>query len=153
MISKNHFTVGPFCLAEDYYYDRETHLWVMLTGGERARCGLDPLASETSGDIVAVSFEPVGTRVERGGAFGNLEAAKFVGPLISPVSGSISVRNEGVIANPTLLNQDSLEHWLVELELEDAEPELTELLFGKEQVTGWFEGEIERFKETGMIAE
>ena len=79
--------VNGYRLAADRYYDRETHLWVDIGASAAVRCGFDPLGSETSGDIVAVSFEPVGARVERGEAFGSLEAAKFVGPMIAPLSG------------------------------------------------------------------
>lgn len=82
-----------------------------------------------------------------------LEAAKFVGPLIAPVSGTITVWNEMVLAHPGLVNQDPLEHPLIEVELERPREELPNLLLGPAAVRAWFEKEIERFKTRGMVAE
>lgn len=153
------FAVGPYELASDRFYDPDTHLWVAPgagrtdAAGSAARCGFDPLGSETSGDIVAVSFAPVGTRVARGTAFGSLEAAKFVGPLLAPVTGTVVAHNADVLANPALLNRDPLRHWLVEIDLADPEGELGLLLHGRRAVEGWFADEMRRFKERGMIAE
>ena len=158
MSTQTMFAVGDYWLSADRYYDASTHLWVQprdAAPGPQlpARCGLDPLGSDTTGDIVAVSFEPVGTRVERGEPFGSLEAAKFVGPLTAPVSGTIAAHNPAVLANPGLINRDPLEHWLVEIEGEGPEEELARLLRDPAAVRDWFEREIERFRQQGTIAE
>jgi len=147
------FRVGSYSLAADRYYDQETHLWVALVSESRARCGFDPLGAETCGDIVAVSFEAAGTVVARGDSFGNLEAAKFVGPLIAPVSGRLVSVNEAVIRNPSLLNDSPMYHWLAEFEVDRSSGELRQLLRGQEAVTRWFGSEIERYRSDGMIAE
>ena len=145
--------VNGYRLASGRHYDRETHLWVETRAEGAARCGFDPLGSETSGDVVAVSFEPAGTRVERGQAFGSLEAAKFVGPLIAPLSGRVRAHNPAVVARPGLLNQDPQAHWLVEIEPDRLDDELPQLVHDEEEVRAWFEAEIERFKQQGMVAE
>ena len=80
-------------------------------------------------------------------------AAKFVGPLTAPVSGTIRGHNSEVLARPDLVNQDPMAHWLVEIELAEGEEELTLLLRDPELVRAWFEIEIQRFQEKGMIAE
>lgn len=147
------FQVASYALAAERYYDAETHLWVDLLDGGRARCGFDPLGAETCGDIVAVSFEAPGVTVARGESFGNLEAAKFVGPLLAPVSGRLVGVNEAVLASPALINERPMDSWLVELELERADEELPRLLTGEEAVSRWFEAEIERYRQEGMIAE
>lgn len=138
-------------LIRQAHFD-DSHIWV-LPGPAGARCGFDRLGVETSGDIVAVSFEAVGTRVERGEAFGSIEAAKFVGPLIAPVSGVLTAHNEEVLTHPTLLHDDPARHWLIELELADGERELALLRHGEETVRPWLESESARFKQQGMIAE
>lgn len=148
------FNVGAYRLVDGRAYDPATHLWVEVTAGSRlARCGFDPLGSETSGDIVALSFEPVGSRVERGGAFGAIEAAKFVGPLTAPVSGTIRGHNQAVIANPVLVNRAPLEHWLVEIEPTQLARERSAMLSGRDEVAEWFAAELERFRSRGMVAE
>ncbi len=130
----------------DLYYDTETHVWLEPTTG---RIGLDPLGAETSGDIVALSFVAPGTHVRRGEAFGSLEAAKFVGPLIAPVSGTIRGHNAAVLARPGAINREPFGAWLVEL-VPDAPAELAELLTGDEVAT-WFEAERARYRQKGML--
>lgn len=147
-------TIGPYELPLDRHYDRETHLWV--AGGQGAtahRVGFDPLGAETSGDIVAISVDLPGTRIRRGEAFGSLEAAKFVGPLISPVSGVIRSRNASVSADPSMVNSKPLESWLVEIELDDFAAEEALLLSDPVELGAWLQQEIVAFKEKGMVAE
>lgn len=153
MRTKALFEVGHYWLDDHLHYDEATHLWVGMETPREAQCGMDPLGSETVGDIVAISFEPPGAKVTRGQVFGSLEAAKFVGPLIAPVSGRITAHNEAVLAHPGLVNQDPLQNWLIRLELADADRELPLLLHGQERVTAWFDAEWKRFKQRGMIAE
>jgi glycine cleavage system H protein len=139
-------------LIREAHFD-DTHFWVLPYPESAARCGFDAVGVETSGDIVALSFEPVGTRVSRGEEFGSIEAAKFVGPLIAPVSGTITAHNVEVLRSPALLQEDSARYWLIELELDDAENELALLRHGEEHVRSWLASETERFKKRGMIAE
>lgn len=150
----------------DLYYDTETHVWCELLRPEAeplgsttrghptprsVRVGLDPLGAETSGDIVAVSFHPDGTWVRRGEAFGSLEAAKFVGPLVAPVSGVIRAHNTDVLVRPGDVNRDPFGAWLVELELVDVD-QLDGLLTGEAEVAAWFARERERYQQKGMLA-
>jgi glycine cleavage system H protein len=123
------------------------------TEGNTHRVGFDPLGAETSGDIVAISVEPVGTHLDRGNAFGSLEAAKFVGPLISPVSGIIRAHNTTVSANPSLVNSHPLEAWIMEIEPDNLAAEEGFLLNDPAQLTAWLEHEIDAFKKQGMVAE
>jgi glycine cleavage system H protein len=152
-VPENWFEVGGYRLCSDRYYDAERHLWVELQPGSRvARVGFDPLGRETSGDIVEVSLSVVGTHVNRGEPFGNVEAAKFVGPLQAPVSGVVSGRNAQVLSRPGVLNDDPNEAWLVELDMADSS-ELSQLLTGAEQLRSWFAAEIERYRRQGAVAE
>ncbi len=151
MTTSTLFTVDGYRLATDRYYDPQTHLWVEIA--QEARCGFDPLGSETSGDVVALSFEPVAAYVARGEAFGSLEAAKFVGPLIAPVSGTIKAHNDAVLRDPSLVNQAPLQSWLIALEPDRGDEELPLLLRDPDLVRTWFRQEIERFRDKGAIAE
>lgn len=133
-----------------YYYDDRTHVWLAPPEGGRARCGLDALEAESVGDIVALSFVPVGTRVARGEGFGSLEAAKFVGPLIAPVSVVVRAHNAAALASPGLVNRAPLATWLVELELGDP-GELAALLHDEAEIRAWTERERARYRDQGAI--
>jgi glycine cleavage system H protein len=135
----------------DLYHDVETHSWVEPLEGGRVRLGLDPVEAESTGDIVALSFLPEGTRVARGEALGTLEAAKFVGPLLAPVSGVVRGHNRAVLESPGMVNRDPYGAWLVELELEDA-TQLDGMLRGEAEVGAWLERELERHRRNGAIA-
>ena len=94
------FDVAGYELAADRRYDPATHMWVDIDGDGLALVGLDPLGRETSGDVVAISLHEPGTAVQRGESFGDLEAAKFVGPLVAPLGGTIAACNDAVLADP-----------------------------------------------------
>jgi len=140
-------------LPTDRSYEPETHLWVRVESDDRVRCGFDPLGAETCGDLVALSIEPVGSVVERGKAFGSLEAAKFVGPMLAPVAGRITAHNERVLADPSLVNEEPLTEWLVEIEPADPASALDGLISDPDVLSEWIKDEVEKFKRQGMIAE
>lgn len=146
------FDVAGYELVADRRYDPDTHMWVDLDSAGRARIGLDPLGRETSGDVVALSLRDAGTAVRRGEPFGDLEAAKFVGPLIAPLSGTIVACNESVLSDPGVLNVDPAGSWLVALDGVDV-AELDGMLRGESEVAPWFAAEVERFRTQGAIAE
>lgn len=150
------FRVGDYTLDASRYYSRDSHLWVSPDPRQpatRATIGFDPLGSETTGDIVAISFEPVGSKLRRGEPFGQLEAAKFVGPLISPISGTIAGHNRAVLTDPSSINARPLESWLIELDSLSLDSDLAALVHGRDEVGRWFGDEVERFLSQGMIAE
>jgi glycine cleavage system H protein len=146
------FDVAGYELVADRRYDPDTHMWVDLDSAGLALIGLDPLGRETSGDVVALSLRDVGTAVERGQPFGDLEAAKFVGPLIAPLSGTIVACNETVLSEPGVLNVDPAGKWLVAMDGVDV-TQLDRMLRGESEVAPWFAAEVERFRTQGAIAE
>jgi glycine cleavage system H protein len=143
-----------FPLALDRLYQAETHMWVWLTGPTRARIGMDPLGVETSGTLAELSFAAVGTSVLRGRPFGQLEAAKFVGPLVSPLSGTVLAVNEAVAADPGLAERDPFAAgWLIDVVPSDLSGELPALLSDPDEIARWFAGQVEDYRIKGVIAE
>ncbi len=145
--------IGDYELDAARHYDPATHLWAAPAAAGRWRVGLDPLGVESSGDVVALSVAPLGSAVARGAAFGSLEAAKFVGPLLAPLSGTLVAANEAVLAEPSFLNRDPLAAWLVEIEGAGTDEELAELLSGELALRAWFDREVARYRELGALGE
>jgi len=150
--------VAGFGVALDRAYDPSGHFWISMVpgsgpAGDRARIGMDSLGIETSGTIAQLAFLPIGEQLKRGEAFGSLEAAKFVGPLTSPLSGAVVATNDAVVGDPALLERDPYgEGWLIELAL--AEPsELDELISGADAIPAWFAAEVEDYRLKGVLAE
>jgi glycine cleavage system H protein len=145
--------VAGFQVALDRAYDPAGHFWVCMVAPERARIGMDALGVETSGTIAQLAFLPVGELLKRGEAFGSLEAAKFVGPLTSPLSGTVSATNDAVVADPAVVERDPYgTGWLVEMEIADT-GELGELISGAQAIRVWFEAEVEDYRLKGVLAE
>jgi glycine cleavage system H protein len=146
--------VAGYPIDPDRAYHPETHLWVDVGDGQSVRIGLDALGVETSGTLAQLALLPAGTEVVRGDPFGSLEAAKFVGPLISPLSGRVVASNQTVVADPRLVEQDPYgAGWLVIIEPSRLEAELPELVQGTEAVAAWFEAEVADFRLKGVLAE
>jgi glycine cleavage system H protein len=146
--------VYGFPLALDRLYQADTHMWVQLSGPGHARIGMDPLGIETSGTLAQLSFLAVGTELAAGTPFGQLEAAKFVGPLVSPVSGTVAAVNDAVVADPGLTERDPFgDGWLIKAELSDPNSELPALLSEPDEITRWFAAKVEDYRLKGVIAE
>lgn len=143
-------THGHYSFPPDLYYDRATHIWVR-NGSGVVTIGLDALSLESLGDMAYISLQAVGIRVRRGEPVGTLEAAKMVGDLIAPVSGTIAARNEEVLRDPTHVNRDPYgAGWLLQLTPSDWARESTELVHG-DGLTAWVEAEMERYRSQGWI--
>lgn len=146
--------VSGYRLLLDRAYDPATHVWVQVLGPGRARVGMDPLAVETSGTLAQLAFLPVGSGLVRGEPFGSLEAAKFVGPLSSPLSGTILAHNDAVLVDPGLVEREPFAAgWLIELEPADPGGELPLLVEGEERIVPWFSAEVEDYRLKGVLAE
>jgi glycine cleavage system H protein len=147
-------SVAGFELALDRCYQPDTHMWVLRDEPGRVRIGMDALGIETSGTLAELSFVEVGTELTTGRPFGQLEAAKFVGPLTSPVSGRVLATNHEVAMDPGLAERDPYgAGWLIEAELDKTGGELSGLLAGRDEITAWFAARIADYRLKGVIAE
>jgi len=146
--------VAGFPVALDRSYHAESHMWVFRTGLAHVRIGMDSLGLETSGTLAQLSFAPVGSELTAGRPFGQLEAAKFVGPLISPVTGTLLAVNDDVVTDASLAERDPYEAgWLIDASLDDPFDELQGLLADPAAVSAWFADKIAEYRLQGVISE
>lgn len=146
--------VHGFPLALDRLYHPDTHLWVRRAADGTARIGLDPLGIETSGTLAQLSFEAAGSALTAGQPFGQLEAAKFVGPLLCPVSGILAGINDAVTADPGLAERDPYGGgWLIDVALAGDGADLPGLLSDPGQITEWFTGKVAEYRLKGVLAQ
>jgi glycine cleavage system H protein len=102
----------------DLKYTAE-HEWARADGTS-VRVGITHFAQEALGDIVYVSLPDVGTDVESGQAFGEVESTKSVSDVYAPVAGTVVARNDALDSRPELVNADPYgEGWLVLIEAAD----------------------------------
>ena len=99
---------------EDLKYTAE-HEWVRRDG-DSVRVGITAYAQEALGDIVFVTLPSVGSEVQAGQPFGEVESTKSVSDVYAPVSGTVTARNDALDAQPELINSDPYgDGWIVEI--------------------------------------
>ncbi|HLH69604.1 MAG TPA: glycine cleavage system protein H [Candidatus Dormibacteraeota bacterium] len=146
-------TVSGFLVRLDLAYDPRSRTWLEPIEGGRVRIGLDPVEVEASGTVAALSLPAPGSVVRRGGELGSLEAEKFVGPLLSPVSGTVTAVNDQVLARPSEVDRDPYLAWLVELAPDPEVGGPVELVQGADAVRAWFEQVVVEYRQKGVLAE
>lgn len=141
-----------WAFPNDRYYDRNTHMWAKRDGDSGdVICGVDVLLLESLGELVYVSLQAAGVPARQGEPVGMMEAAKMTGDVAAPVSGVLTARNEAVMRNPSLINDDPYgAGWLVKIKPSDWEAEAAELV-GPEELAGWSAAEIERYRREGWL--
>lgn len=92
------------------------HEWAR-SEGERVRVGITDYAQDALGDVVFVDLPEIGTEVEKGAVFGEVESTKSVSELYAPVSGTVVEVNGDLSDTPERLNDDPYgEGWIIMIE-------------------------------------
>ncbi|MFN8051136.1 MAG: glycine cleavage system protein GcvH [Acidimicrobiales bacterium] len=95
------------------------HEWVRVDD-HRLRIGITDFAQDNLGDVVYVQIPEVGSTVEAGATFSEVESTKSVSDIYSPVVGTIVEVNSALEAQPELLNSDPYgEGWICVIEVTD----------------------------------
>lgn len=111
---------------EDLRYATD-HEWARAEG-ERVRVGITDYAQDALGDVVFVDLPEIGTEIERGAVFGEVESTKSVSELYAPLSGTVVEVNGDLSDTPERLNDDPYgEGWIIMIEPANS-AELEELL-------------------------
>lgn len=113
-------------IPSDLRYSTD-HEWARVEEG-RVRIGITDYAQDALGDVVFVEVPEVGTKVERGTSFSEVESTKSVSEIYAPVSGTIAEVNAELADSPERLNDDPYgEGWICIIEPTDP-AQLDELL-------------------------
>ena len=113
-------------MTGNMYFNKE-HLWVRVEGNE-GTIGLSAHAQQELGDILLVEISDLETEIEQSASFGQIESAKAVSDLVSPVSGTVIEVNELLEDEPEVVNEDPYEKgWIIKLALKDVK-ELNNLM-------------------------
>ena len=105
---------------EDLKYSEE-HEWVRLESDGIAVVGITDFAAESLGDVVFVELPDVGSSLTQFEKMGEIESVKAVSDLYSPVSGTITERNDSVMDSPELVNDSPYDSgWMLRVNLSDS---------------------------------
>ncbi|WEV76555.1 glycine cleavage system protein GcvH [Bifidobacterium sp. ESL0800] len=115
---------SPALDVPDHLQYSADHVWVDDADG-LAVIGLTEYAASQMGEIVYVDLPEPDTPVRAGDEIVEMESAKTVQNLISPVEGTVKYVNQAVSDDPQVINNDPYgEGWILKIELDDDEPEL-----------------------------
>lgn len=99
-----------------------THEWFKAEG-DVVTVGISQFAAEELTDITFVDLPAVGTSVDAGMEFGEIESVKATSELVSAVGGEIVEINESLADAPDLVNNDPFATgWMVKIKTKDLGP-------------------------------
>jgi glycine cleavage system H protein len=104
---------------DDLHYHPE-HDWARIDG-DTATFGITWYAQDSLGDIVVYLPPDIGTHVEAGSEYGELESVKAVSGVVAPLSGEVIEVNPAVVESPETVNDDPYgDGWLIRVRLDEA---------------------------------
>ncbi len=138
-----------FDFKSDRFYN-SNHFWSKQDDAGIVTVGMDELGLDSLGEMAYLTLPAVGTPVEMGKVMGSMEAAKMTGELFAPISGIVVEKNDAVLQNPLLVNEDPFDKgWLIKIEPANWEEE-SGAMVSNDELPAWMESEIERFETQGM---
>lgn len=116
----------------DLLYDVDFDVWVRLEGRD-AVIGMTDVAQTRCGRLVQLSWKQVGRRVARGRPLCVIESSKWVGPVQSPLTGTLVANNQARFEQDVAIaNRDPYgDGWLVRLQVDDFDGEKSNLCGGE----------------------
>merc|ERR1711963_192837 len=116
-------------VLRDTFFTKK-HEWVRVEGNTGI-VGVSAYAADALGDVVYAQLPEPGDSVEAGEECGALESVKAASEIYSPVSGTVTEKNEAVESAPALINTSAMdEGWLFKVKL--SKPEEVEELMSQE---------------------
>ncbi len=103
------------------------HEWIRVEGNE-AFVGVTDFAQGELGDVVFIEIETEGESLDKGEAFGTIEAVKTVSDMFMPVTGKVEEVNSLLESTPDVVNKDPYgDGWMIRITLTNP-AELDELM-------------------------
>lgn len=116
-------------IVSGLYYTKD-HEWVKVEGNT-AYVGITDFAQHALGAIVYVELPEVDEEVEGEESFGTIESVKAASDMLMPVTGTILEVNEDLENDPSLVNSDPYENWIMKISIAN-QADLDELMNAEE---------------------
>jgi glycine cleavage system H protein len=137
--------IKGYDIPDELYYHEE-HSWARVDG-TKVTVGMSDFFQKEAGDIVFVDLPEEEDDVSQGEVCGKIQSRKWIGKLVSPVSGEIIEINEELEDDTSLINTDPYgEGWIIVIEASDLDTDLGNLIHG-DAVANFIDKEIKRAEE------
>lgn len=133
-------TVNGCEIPEDLYYFIDKHSWARPMEDGKVRVGMTVAATQMAGALTAVTprSKNIGKELKRGKSIGTMESSKYVGPVPTPVNGTLVSVNDAITDNPSLVVSDPYGiGWIAEFDVPDWDAQKDELLTGQAAVDAY----------------
>ena len=100
---------------EDLKYSK-SHEWIRMLDTESCLIGITDFAQSELGDLVFINLPKVGDEVVKDSVLCDVESVKTVSDVMTPVTGTITEINEGLVEAPQKLNDDPFGAWIAKIE-------------------------------------
>lgn len=125
-------------VPDDLYYWVQEHVWVRPEADGTLTVGMTDAAQHLAGSVVTATPKEAGKPVKKGKSTGTVESGKWVGPIKSPVNGTILATNDALKSDPKVLNRDPYgAGWFIRVQPENWEADKADLLTGAEAVSAY----------------
>ncbi|WP_028992093.1 glycine cleavage system protein GcvH [Thermoanaerobacter thermocopriae] len=104
-------------VLEGLYYSKD-HEWVKVEG-DKAYIGITDYAQHSLGNIVYIELPEVGAELNAGDVLGVVESVKAASDVYTPVDGKVLEVNNAIVDDPSLVNNDPYDSWMILVELKD----------------------------------
>ena len=137
--------IKGYNMPDELYYN-EDHSWARVDG-DKVTVGMTDFFQKEAGDIVFVDLPEEEDEVEQGEVCGKIQSRKWIGKLVSPVSGEVAEINEDLEEDTSLINTDPYgKGWILVIKADDLESDLENLIHG-DAVVAFIEAEIKKAEE------
>ena len=137
--------IKGYNMPDELYYHEE-HSWARVDG-TKVTVGMSDFFQKEAGDVVFVDLPEEEDDVSQGEVCGKIQSRKWIGKLVSPVSGEIIEINEELEDDTSLINTDPYgEGWIIVIEASDLDSDLGNLIHG-DAVADFIDREIKRAEE------
>lgn len=141
--------VQGYNMPEDLYYHKENS-WAKVESDGTVRVGMDDFYQKQAGDTTYVDLPFEGDTVSQGETCGKIQSSKWVGKLVSPISGEIVEVNSELENDCRRINKDPYNSgWIMRIKPSDMETELKNLAHGPDAVTKFIEDHVAKAKGGG----
>lgn len=120
-----------FSLPNDRLYD-DNYTWV-LAKEDTAKLGIVKPAADLVREFVFISLPKKGKMLKKGEVYVSVEAVKWSGHMKSPFTGMIIDVNELLFDEPSKINRNPYEEWIVKIKM-SSQDELKGLMDAEERM-------------------
>lgn len=138
--------IQGYNMPDDLYYHEEDS-WVKVETDGTVRIGMDDFYQKQAGDTTYIDLPFEGDTVSQGETCGKIQSSKWVGKLVSPISGEIAEVNGELENDCRLINKDPYgSGWIMRIKPSNLEEELKKLAHGPEALKNFIDQHVAKAK-------